>query len=1088
MPHQTTVTEIRLNSIISCLTPAVRLLNEINDVFGTPFIRAISSTTISLITAVQNVKRNKEECIQFMENTHGILYTIIALHLKSETAGSLPPATLDHIGKFTEYLLFYRTLHKIHTFLESQQDGNKIKYFFRQNEINTLRKDCHIGLEEAVKLFKVETGLIMANNIAKIQQNMKNMHQELLELVGNLSDGTTSDRSSSIYQITASSKNRWEHKTTRPKIFHGRQSELEGIVTSLVQQSTDSAHIAILGAGGIGKTSLARAALHHPQVAAKYEHRFFVAADSATTSIELAGLMGSHLGLKPGKDLTKAVIQFLSRGPPCLMVLDNLETPWEPSGSRGGVEDFLSLLTDIAHLALIITMQGAERPAKVRWTRPFLEPLKPLSYEAARQTFFDIADNFHDSKDVDRLLHLTDNMPLAVDLIANLVDYEGCSGVLARWEMEKTSLLSMGHDKWSSLDASIVISLTSPRMASCPGAKDLLSLLSILPDGLSDAELIQSDLPIQDMLGCRATLLRTSLAYFDDNKRIKSLVPIREHIFALSPPSPPLFHPLRKYFHTVMNLSEKYHGAQQNTARINQITSNLSNLHQLLLFELHSDNADLADAINCTISLNSFRRLAGHTYTPLMDCIPALFAKSSDPQTQAKYVVEILRIQNYQITDLELLRQQAIADFHHFNDPVLESNFYLALGHYYHHRKNDMSAAAQSLEKGVSLAKLSGDSRQTCIALQLLSQHKETIGHYISAQMDAKNAQQLAQLSGDLYQEAGALAIEAVCLSALGNLKETAALTQQARDLLHLCGMQGGLKEQRVTSNLAEIHRIKSEYLEAHSIYIDLAKNASYGQDLFHSAYSRLGIAETDIMIGADVVKVQQNLDSAKMIFTTLKLPTGLNHCETILAELHLREGNSMIATSLLQQCLKVAWGKDLQAVSFCLERLADVGRCPVANINWLYKWPVIYLVQAQQTQEKLALHKALRFLGDVFLSEGDENTAHNLFVVALEGFTYMDIHCSRANCMLRLGDIAKHRGHVMKAAEIWREARPLFERSSQAKDVAQIDTRLASVNQDMQDTHQKTLGLLSKLEAPITSLTIKETVSQTPERMPVEY
>ncbi|KAJ7918254.1 hypothetical protein B0H13DRAFT_1607574, partial [Mycena leptocephala] len=158
-------------------------------------------------------------------------------------------------------------------------------------------------------------------------------------------------------------------------------------------------------------------------------------------------------------------------GSPCLLVMDNLETVWEPLDSRGGVEEFLSLLTDIQHLALIITMRGAERPGKVRWTRPFLLPLQPLSDEAARKTFIDITDNSHDSNDIARLLSLTDNMPLA-----------GCNNVLARWERERTSILSSGGGRRSNLDESISISLSSPRMTALSGAKELLSLLSILPD------------------------------------------------------------------------------------------------------------------------------------------------------------------------------------------------------------------------------------------------------------------------------------------------------------------------------------------------------------------------------------------------------------------------------------------------------------------------------------------------------------------------------------------------------------------------------------------------------------------------------
>ncbi|KAJ7086203.1 P-loop containing nucleoside triphosphate hydrolase protein, partial [Mycena epipterygia] len=235
-----------------------------------------------------------------------------------------------------------------------------------------------------------------------------------------------------------------------PKILYGRESELKEIAKILTQ---DLARIAILGAGGMGKTSLAKAALHCPEIVSKYQNRFFVASDSANTSVELAALIGLHLGLKPGKNLIKPVVQYFSNKGSCLLVLDNLETLWEPMESRGGVEEFLSRLTDI-------TMRGAERPSKVRWTRPFLQPLEPLSDDAARQTFVTIAEDFHDNEDITKLLSLTDNMPLAVDLMAHLVDHAGCEDVLARWGTEKTSLLSNGHDRRSNLDISITISLS----------------------------------------------------------------------------------------------------------------------------------------------------------------------------------------------------------------------------------------------------------------------------------------------------------------------------------------------------------------------------------------------------------------------------------------------------------------------------------------------------------------------------------------------------------------------------------------------------------------------------------------------------
>ncbi|KAJ7880838.1 hypothetical protein B0H13DRAFT_1630276 [Mycena leptocephala] len=110
---------------------------------------------------------------------------------------------------------------------------------------------------------------------------------------------------------------------SQPKIFHGRESQLKDIIKTLAQ---DSPRIALLGGGGMGKTSLARAVLHHQAIADQFEHRYFDSAESATSTVELTALIGLHLGIKSGKDLTKPVVQYFSMKPACLLILDNLET------------------------------------------------------------------------------------------------------------------------------------------------------------------------------------------------------------------------------------------------------------------------------------------------------------------------------------------------------------------------------------------------------------------------------------------------------------------------------------------------------------------------------------------------------------------------------------------------------------------------------------------------------------------------------------------------------------------------------------------------------------------------------------------
>ncbi|KAJ7169357.1 P-loop containing nucleoside triphosphate hydrolase protein [Mycena crocata] len=449
MPHQPTATEMRLNYIIASLKPAAGLLGDLHDALGPPFIPAITNTTLSLIIAAEariTVKRNKDECILLLENVHGLISAIVSLFMKSGTPGILPPTTLDHVGKFAE------TLHKIHVFIQGQQEGNKLKQLFRQSEMNNLFRGCRKELQQAVEVFeaRAENGLTISNNLQEIKEKTEAMQMELLELISTLSETSLSSSGSSMYrQLNGSwnSSNSFSLLPAKPKIFHGRQYELDSIIATFTQGG--SPRIAILGGGGMGKTTLAKSVLHHPDISSKFGHRLIVSAESCMTTIDLANQVGLVVGLKPGKNLTKAVVQHFEINSPCLLVLDNLDTVWEPLESRDGVEEFLALLADVKDLALIITMRGVERPAKIRWSRPFLGPLNPLSDAAGKQIFMDIAEDYHDTADIDQVLKLTDYMPLAVELMAHLVDSEGCdltvkssNGIVAQREGSSTHFVN----------------------------------------------------------------------------------------------------------------------------------------------------------------------------------------------------------------------------------------------------------------------------------------------------------------------------------------------------------------------------------------------------------------------------------------------------------------------------------------------------------------------------------------------------------------------------------------------------------------------------------------------------------------------
>ncbi|KAJ7181201.1 hypothetical protein C8R46DRAFT_1319993 [Mycena filopes] len=1046
MPHLHTTPKSHVDSITTYLTPALTLLDELNDAFGLSYVQPIIKTVQALIVGVQNVKRNKDECFQLVESIHQILYPIIQLHLKSETLGTNSLVLLDAIGEFTG------TLHKIYMFIEIQQEGNKIKQFFHQAQANKLLKDCQAGLDQAIEVFTVQTGVTILSDVMQVQTETYNMHKELLQLISALSDtdGTLSDRSSLVlYGMSNGSQkssNSFSMLPAKPKIFHGRESELEHIIKVLAWETP---RIAILGGGGMGKTSLARAALHHNKTCNKFQARFFVSAESATTAVELAALIGLHLGLDSGPNLITPVVRYFARETsPCLLVLDNLETPWEPLQSRSAVEEFISLLADI-------TMRGAEKPSKVQWTHPFLPPLKPLPNEAAVQIFEDITDDFHLSDEKTQLLQFTENIPLALDLMAHLVEYEGLSNVLARLQTEKTSLLSIGYDRSSNMDASIALSLSSPRIT--PQSQELLSLLSILPDGLSDAELVQSNLPIKDILLCKSVLLATSLAYKDNQGRLRSLVPIREHVRQFSPPPEVLVQSFRKSFHHLLALYQKYNDSHLSSI-LAQITANLANLDEVLQRGLQPKSLDFAETVQSTISLCSFYRITRAVRTPhLLNKIPIHLCS---PRLRVLHTIQCLKGFPDKIQTQTLLAE-GISQSEHIQDSILEAALYLSAA-----RSCGLlglwTQESQLLEKALALSKPTGYNSSTwCHCLSDTAFSKWRNGDYVAALALGRQAKQLAYQESNLLAASRAMEMCTVSLLSLGDYTPAMIEIHKGRELLVLCGMTSSELYHSSLDVEAYIHMCKSEYAEARRIYATNLQDSGLDPGSYSYAMTLLNIAQVDIFIGTGKELVHQNLETAYKTFISAHHVRGQRFCDMLSGHLNLREGDTTSARALFQDCLKPSLGKDIEVIIYCMEQLADLTQWPT-QFHGQSKWPMLYLCQVHKSKSRLGLIKALLFIADIF--KDDDVTVQSLLTVAQEEFTFMDVHHSRARCMMRLGDLAQKQGKVADAADLWKSARPLFEQSLQAKDVAHIDDRLSALEQE-------SLAKLTILHAPKTLL-----------------
>ncbi|KAJ7768919.1 hypothetical protein B0H16DRAFT_1781095 [Mycena metata] len=801
MPRQETVIEVRLDNILKCVTITVNTLDVLVSTLKITGLEAVVNTTQSLLKLVQTIKQDKNECAELMEQAQVTLSAIIGVYIKSDTGIELPPSTLNEIANFTQ------TLHKIHTFVEAQQSGSKVKKFFRQGELSGLRKDCKAGLQQGLEFFHVKSLDIMST-AREMGEQAQIRHQEVLNRIETISSSDSASSISKMYSNSYTSSNSISMLPAEPKIFHGRESELADIL-NYFKESTP--RIAILGAGGMGKTSLAQTVLHHEEIIVKYQgNRLFVACDTAASKAELASLIGAHLGIKPGKDLTQPVIHHLSEGPPTLLILDNLETVWEPAECRKEVEEFLSLLTDIVGLALIskITMRGAERPSKVQWSRPFLPPLEPLAQDAARKVFIDIAEDKHSMAEIDQVLQLTDNMPLCVSLLAHAVDVEGTTAISSRWQREHTSVISEGFDRRSNLELSISLSLASPRITSVPHSQELLSLLSILPDGVSDVELRQSNFSVEDILECKRALLRTALAYTDDHRRLKALVPIREYLAKFLPPTEKMVRPLLKHFKGLLQAYGLYLGTQSAALYVERLTSNYTNILNIIRNGLHPGHPNLADSISCTTHFIQFNANIGKGAIPLVDKILTLLPHLED-HAKASFTARLFGAQEFlAIRHPETLITQTFKWLKTFDDPDLEG---------YHYRDLDIPRALKYCQMALSLAKSHGNVKNHSGALYRLSWIKWSSGDYITARVYAQEAQRLAKVSGNLHKEAFGLYAEALCCRALGDYRKGIFLVMRASALLELCALSQGDLGYGLMTYQAILHEHKSEYTHAYT-------------------------------------------------------------------------------------------------------------------------------------------------------------------------------------------------------------------------------------------------------------------------------